>query len=121
MNRKLPPLIRNIGSILILILLIKIAGYFSIVEDRGINQIFKTISRIGMTLSILFVNIRLISMGCLNAYKYEHQLAPFFYGLYLLLGLASFMWSTDPKYSVLQWLMTFESFFLSNRILFIAA
>jgi O-antigen ligase len=36
--------------------------------------------------------------------------APFLYVAYLLLGLASVMWSTNPGYSSLQWLMTLESF-----------
>jgi hypothetical protein len=27
----------------------------------------------------------------------------------LVLGLASIMWSTDPGYSALQWVMTIES------------
>ena len=110
MRAKLPFFIRNIEVILIVILLIKIGGYFSIVEERSVNQIFKTISRIGMTLSIATIHLKLTKFGCLKAYTHEHILAPILYVLYLLLGFISFSWSTDWQYSALQWLMTFESF-----------
>lgn len=110
MQRKLPYIVRNISAILVWILLIKIAGYFSIVEDRTINQIFKTISRMGMTGAILLVYSRLKSLGCVAVWRYEHVLSIFLYCVYLFLGLASFAWSSDPRYSALQWLMTFESF-----------
>ncbi|MFT4544815.1 MAG: exopolysaccharide production protein ExoQ [Bacteroidia bacterium] len=110
MQPKVPNIVRSITTILVLILLVKIAGYFSIVEERAVNQVFKTISRIGMTGLILLVHIRLTRIGCVAAFKYEHILGPLFYCAYLLLGLASFAWSTDPQYSALQWLMTFESF-----------
>lgn len=110
MQRKLPYIVRNIGTILTLILMIKVAGYFSIVEERSVNQVFKIISRMGMTGTIWLVLKSLKRLGCIASFRYEHILAPIFYGLYLLLGFASFAWSSDPQYSVLQWLMTFESF-----------
>jgi len=109
MPKKLPYIIRNISTLLILILCIKIAGYFCVVEDRTINQIFKIIARVGMTGLIIFVQFRLIRLGCQPLFKYENVLAPLFYMVYLLLAIASFAWSTDPSYSILQWLMTFES------------
>ncbi len=90
--------------------MIKVAGYFSIVEERAVNQIFKTISRLGMTGSILFVQYKLKKLGCPTSFKYENILAPILYLVYLAIGFASFGWSTDPGYSALQWFMTFESF-----------
>ncbi len=42
-------------------------------------------------------------------FKYENVFAPIFYCLYLFLGLISFTWSSDVNYSILQWMMTFES------------
>lgn len=110
MSKKLPKLIRNINLILTLILLVKIAGYFSIVEERGVNQVFKTISRIGMTITISYVHFKLMRIGCIRNYTYDNILAPLLYCSYLTLGMASFAWSTDWQYSALQWLMTFESF-----------
>lgn len=109
MKNKQPGILRHIELILILILFIKIGGYFSIVEERSINQIFKTISRFGMTISILVVFRKLKQMGCVPAFSYQQILAPILYIVYLFIGLASFGWSTKPSYSILQWSMTFDS------------
>jgi exopolysaccharide production protein ExoQ len=109
MSNKLPAIIRSISTILIVILCIKIAGYFCVVEDRTINQIFKIIARVGMTGLIIVVQFRFIRLGCQPLFKYENVLAPVFYLIYLFIAIASFSWSTDPAYSILQWLMTFES------------
>jgi hypothetical protein len=109
MRNKLPYIVRNIEALITIILCLKIAGYFCIVEDRTINQIFKVISRTGMTASIIILQFRLIKIGCLPLFKYENVLAPIFYLIYLFIAIASFTWSTDPQYSILQWVMTFES------------
>ncbi len=110
MKRKLPFFIRNIQVILILTLFIMIGGYFSIVEERGINQVFKTFSRVGMTGVIILIDIKLRRFGCQKTYSHSNVLSPLLYSLYLLLGFVSFTWSTNWTYSALQWLMTFESF-----------
>lgn len=110
MQRKLPFFIRNLKLILVLILFTKIAGYFSIVEERSINQVFKTISRMGMTGAILYIQYKMVRFGCIKRITHRNVLAPFLYSLYLLLGMASFAWSTNWTYSMLQWSMTFESF-----------
>ncbi|MCH2230193.1 MAG: O-antigen ligase family protein [Crocinitomicaceae bacterium] len=110
MKSKTPTFLKYINFILILILLIKIGGYFSIVEERSINQIFKTVSRIGMTVWIFFIYSKLKKHGCISTFEKDGLLAPLLYALYLVLGFASFSWSTDPFYSALQWAMTMESF-----------
>lgn len=110
MKIKLPFYIRHIQVILIVILLIKIGGYFSIVEERGVNQVFKTISRVGMTGVIVLIELLLRRFGCLKLHRHSNLLSPILYSLYLLLGFISFTWSTNWGYSALQWLMTFESF-----------
>jgi hypothetical protein len=110
MRKKAPFFIRHIHVLLTIILLVKIGGYFSIVEERSINQIFKTISRTGMTLWLFYLYRKLLKLGCTNT-SYLDNLLPFFlYLAYLLLGFASFSYSSDVNYSVLQWVMTFESF-----------
>ena len=93
-----------------LILFTMIAGYFSIVEERAVNQVFKTLSRVGMAGAILQVKLSMKKSGMVSGTTAQHILAPAFYGLYLLLGFASFMWSSNYQYSMLQWFMTFESF-----------
>jgi len=109
MSKKLPSIIKNISTILVIILCIKIVGYFSIVEDRIINKIFKIITRVGMTSMIIMLQFRLIRLGCQPLFKYENILAAVLYLFYLFIAIASFTWSSDPAYSILQWVMTFES------------
>lgn len=108
--KRLPYLIRNMEVILTLILFTMIAGYFSIVEERIVNQVFKTFSRVGMALTIFLIYRKMKSIGLPSSMSPQHMIAPMFYVLYLVLGFASFMWSSDPAYSVLQWFMTAESF-----------
>lgn len=110
LKQREPYLIRNIGAILSLILFVKIAGYFSITDVKIITQIFKVISRVGMTVVIFVILRRLKGMGCVNILRLKDTTNLILYVLYLLLGFASFTWSTDPMYSALQWFMTFESF-----------
>ena len=109
-RKPIPGLVKNIEVLLILILMVKIAGYFSIVEDRGVNQVFKTISRLGITGAIVWVQHRLTTMGCVPPQRLAHNTGPFLYIAYLSLGLASFLWTSDISVSALQWAMTTESF-----------
>ncbi|MFK7757416.1 MAG: O-antigen ligase family protein, partial [Flavobacteriales bacterium] len=107
---KIPYLIRNMEALLTVILFVMVAGYFSIVEERGVNQVFKTISRVGMAGAVLYILSILKRLGHVGALQFKHVLAPAFYVLYLILGFASFMWSSKWQYSALQWFMTAESF-----------
>lgn len=109
-SKPIPFVIRSIHLLLILILFVKIGGYFSIVEERSVNQIFKTISRTGMTMSIYYIYWKLKKFGCSNVVFYDNLLPFILYVVYLILGFASFSYSSDVNYSVLQWVMTFESF-----------
>ena len=106
---KLPFVIRHMEGLLTLILFVMIAGYFSIVEERSVNQIFKTASRLGMAVAVLYILSTLKKLGHISAFRYSHALAPIFYVIYLFLGFASLMWSSDWQYSALQWFMTTES------------
>ncbi len=110
MKHKEPYLIRNIVAILSIILLIKIAGYFSITDVKIITQIFKVISRVGMTIAVFYILQQLKTYGCIQILQLKNTFNLILYVCYLLLGFASFTWSTDPMYSALQWFMTFESF-----------
>jgi hypothetical protein len=87
-----------------------VAGFFTWSENIAITRVFKVFSRIGMTVAIYFVHQKIVKYGAISTFKWNHALAPLLYVGYLLLGLASIMWSTDPGYSSLQWVMTLESF-----------
>ena len=107
--KRQPWIIRNIATVLTIIFFVKVAGYFTVIEDRTITQIFKVIARIGMTGTIWLVFRQLGRIGCLTGPRFGHTLALWLYAIYLAIGLLSFGWSTDPGYSALQWLMTVES------------
>ncbi len=62
-----------------------------------------------MTAWIWLIYKKIISSGKPASFKKENTLAYLFYGLYLLLGLASVLWSTNPGYSMLQLIMNLES------------
>jgi exopolysaccharide production protein ExoQ len=96
--------------LLTIILFVMIAGYFSVVEERSVNQFFKVTSRLGMAVAMLYVLYVLRKLGHVGALQFNHVLAPAFYVLYLILGFASLMWSSKWDYSALQWFMTAESF-----------
>lgn len=108
-GKRLPYWVRNIQLILIVVLSIKIMGYFCIVEDRTVNQIYKVITRLGMTFTIGLLYYALQAIGCKPLIKARNISGGILYVGYLILGIASFGWSTDVKYSMLQWAMTFES------------
>ncbi|NJB82462.1 O-antigen ligase family protein [Wenyingzhuangia aestuarii] len=110
MQQKESYLLRNISGILTLILFLKIGGYFTITDVKIITQIFKVISRVGMTITVFYILKKLQSYGCIDLLEIKNSFALVFYSLYLFLGFVSFTWSTDPAYSALQWFMTFESF-----------
>lgn len=74
-----------------------------------------------MTGSVMLILLRLRKFGCIDMFEYQRSLTVVLYILYLGLGFASFTWSTDPKYSALQWFMTFESFvfvFLFYKVIY---
>lgn len=110
MSPKVPFWLKHIKTILVIILFFKIGGYFSITDVKTITQVYKIITRIGMSGMTLYLLWQLRKMGCINMFRLSNTLHLWFYGIYLLVGFISFMWSTDPGYSILQWSMTFESF-----------
>ena len=94
---------------LILIFAIKLSGFFSWSENAGINQVLKLASRISMTIVIILLQGRILRKGAVASFKWQHSLTIIFYCAYLFLGLVSFFWSTDAKFSALQWFMDLES------------
>jgi exopolysaccharide production protein ExoQ len=102
-------LLRTVQVLLTLILLVKLAGFFTWSEDVGVTRILKTGSRLAMTLAAAGVSQWLQRRGAVAAWRWQHSLAVLLYGAYLLLGLASLLWSGDPGYSLLQLLMVVET------------
>jgi len=94
---------------LILIFAIKLSGYFSWSENVSITRVVKLFARISMTIIIILLHGKILRKGAVASFKWQHSLTVIFYCAYLLLGLISFFWSTDPGYSALQWFMDLES------------
>ena len=101
--------LKKINALLILILFIKVSGFFTWIEMVGVIRIFKIVSRISMTYAIIVLHKKIVNYGTSGVMRWENSLSPLLYMGYLILGFASFMWSTNPGYSLLQWIMDFES------------
>src|ERR1700744_2418014 len=102
--------LKKVNNLLLLILFIKIAGFFTWIDSIGVIRVFKIVTRIAMTIAIVRVHSAIVAYGTVGTMRWKNSLSPILYCVYLALGLASFMWSTDPGYSALQWIMDFESF-----------
>jgi hypothetical protein len=87
-----------------------VACFFTWSENVNITRGIKIVGRMGVMISSILVYKKIIKHGAVNTMGYKNSFSPIFYILYLLLGLMSFMWSTDPGFSALQWFMTFQSF-----------
>ena len=101
--------LRKINWQLLLILLLMTACFFTWSENVVITRIIKVIGRMGMLAASWYVYRSIILYGAADNLKTNNVLSISFYGLYLLLGFASFMWSTNVGYSALQWFMTSQT------------
>ncbi|WP_068943330.1 O-antigen ligase family protein [Chryseobacterium timonianum] len=102
--------LKNTNLFLFIILLLMIAGFFTWSENIIITRIIKVVGRMGVMFSSVFIYYRIIRYGAASSLGYKNIFSPVFYLGYLILGLASFAWSTNPGFSALQWLMVFQSF-----------
>jgi O-antigen ligase len=89
-------------------LFIMVAGFFTWSENINITRGLKVVGRIGVTIYIWYIYRKIINFGAISSFNWRNLFSPIFYIIYLLLGFASIMWSTNPGYSALQWLMDIE-------------
>lgn len=94
---------------LFLILLLMTACFFTWSENVVITRIIKVVGRMGMLYASWKVYKNIINYGAADNLKSNNVLSLSLYSLYLLLGFASFMWSTNVGYSSLQWFMTSQT------------
>jgi len=99
----------KVNWLLLLMLLVMTAAYFTWSDNLTITRIIKVIGRLSVTIGIYKVFRMLIDRGAIASFKWENPNSPLFYSFYLGLGLISILWSTDKGYSMLQWFMDFES------------
>ncbi len=94
---------------LFIILLLMISCFFTWSENVAITHAIKVVGRMGVLFASFLVYRNIIRYGAVDNLKWQNGLAIGFYGAYLLLGFASFMWSTSVGYSALQWFMTAQT------------
>ncbi|MBD2769125.1 O-antigen ligase family protein [Hymenobacter sp. BT664] len=100
--------VRLMGTALTLILLLKLSGFFAWHEDVGVTRILKLVTRLAMTAAAFGAYRLVLRRGAVDSFRWHNTPAPLLYGTYLGLGLASLLWSRNPAYSFLQWLMDLE-------------
>ena len=101
--------LKKTEKFLFISLLLMIACFFTWSENVAITRVIKVVGRMGVMLSSIYIYRKIINFGAVDSLKYKNILSPFLYIMYLFLGLVSFGWSTNPGFSALQWLMTFQS------------
>ncbi|TRX39483.1 O-antigen ligase family protein [Flavobacterium restrictum] len=101
--------LKRINTYMFLILLLMVACFFTWSENINITRAIKVVGRMGLMLSSIGVYYKIIRYGAVNTMGYKNIFSPLFYLSYMGLGFLSFMWSTNPGFSALQWFMTFQS------------
>lgn len=101
--------LRLVHTLLLIILLIKVSGFFTWSENIGITRVFKVASRISMTAAAYAMYRMIVRRGAVDSFHWDNAFSPVLYLAYLFLGLVSMLWSTNPGYSLLQWIMDVES------------
>ena len=110
---------KRINLYLFLALVLMVAGFFTWSENIVITRAIKVVGRMGVMIASFFIYKMIINYGAVDNLKWKNIFSPILYSSYLLLGLISFMWSTDPGYSAIQWFMTaqclvFAYFFIKS-------
>ncbi len=100
---------KTVYWLLIIIFFFKLSGFFTWSENVAITRVVKVVSRISMTIFIYLLYKKIVAKGSVASFKWSNPLSILLYCGYLLLGMVSFLWSTDFGYSALQWIMDFES------------
>ena len=101
--------LRKINRLLLVILILMIACFFSWSENVMITRAIKVVGRMGVLLASYLIYKKIIVYGAVDSLKWQNRPTLIVYGLYLALGFASFMWSTNVGYSSLQWFMTSQT------------
>jgi exopolysaccharide production protein ExoQ len=91
------------------ILFMMIAAFFTWSENITITRIIKVIGRMGMLGASWMVYKRILNYGAVDALKGDNLLAVGLYLAYLGLGFASFIWTSNIGVSALQWFMTSQT------------
>ena len=101
--------LKRMGWLLLIVLFLMVAGFFTWSENVGITRVIKVVSRLGMTGAAFYLHQMIVKQGAISAFRWKNVFSPFLYFTYIALGFISFLWSTDVGYGLLQWIMDIES------------
>lgn len=101
--------LQKINTYLLIILFLMVGCFFTWSENVTITRAIKVVGRMGVLFASYWVYTKIINYGAVDSLRWQNSFSFLFYGLYLLLGFASFMWSTRVSYSALQWFMTAQT------------
>lgn len=101
--------LKTINWLLLAIMFMMIAAFFTWSENIMITRVIKVIGRMGMLGASWLVYMKIINYGAVDSLKVQNHLAIGLYLAYLGLGLASFLWTSDLGVSALQWFMTSQT------------
>lgn len=104
------PFLKKAERWLFVLLFLMVACFFTWSENIMITRAIKLIGRNGVLLGSIYLYSWVRAYGIPAAAKPDNVLSVSFYAAYLLLGFASFLWSTNVGVSSLQWFMTCQSF-----------
>ncbi|MBF9239664.1 O-antigen ligase family protein [Hymenobacter sp. BT683] len=101
--------LRLVQVLLTVIVLVMLASFFTWTDNVAVTRAAKIVARVAMTGAAYGVYRLILARGAVDSFRWQHSLAPLLYGAYLLLGVASLLWSTNPGYSLLQLVMDVAS------------
>lgn len=105
--------LQTIDRYMFVILFLMVACFFTWSENVVITRGIKVVGRMGVMISSILVYRKILNYGAVNNLVIKNPFPYYFYVAYLTLGFLSFMWSTNPGFSALQWFMTFQSLVFS--------
>lgn len=105
--------LKRLNTHLFIILFLMVAGFFTWSENVVITRGIKVVGRMGVLLGSYMLYKRILDYGAVDSLQWKNMLSFLLYAGYLLLGFASFAWSTAPDFSALQWFMTVQSLVFS--------
>ncbi len=101
--------LKRVNTLMFIVLLLMVAGFFTWSENVTITRAIKVVGRMGVLTGTYGIYRMIKAYGAVDAMRWKNLLGPLLYGGYLGLGFLSFMWSTNPGFSALQWFMTSQS------------
>ncbi|RMG22786.1 MAG: O-antigen ligase domain-containing protein [Bacteroidetes bacterium] len=96
---------------LMVVMILRITSYFTVHDSAAVTQVFKTFLRVLLTGCCFLLYRYLDGQSRPVQFTYKNVPSLFLYCMYLFLGFASLLWTSDLRYSSLQLAMDVECVF----------